>query len=234
MDTGPTTAAARTEFCAACGAPLTPGARFCHRCGTAAGSAAAPVRHGGQSVALPWGVAALALVALVSLLAGQYVGRGAAANATAPTAGAPRAPDISSMSPDERADRLFLRVMEYVGDGKLDSAQFFLPMAIGALEAVSPRTIHHRYDLGLLGLVTGDGTTASAQADTILREQSTHLLGLMLAASAADARADTAARARYQRQLLEAEARERARQLPEYAVHAGDIDAAIARARRPR
>ena len=138
------------------------------------------------------------------------------------------------MSPEERADRLWKRVMDYVAAGQRDSAQFFAPMAIGAFEAITPRTLHHRYDVGLLGLVTGDGRAAAAQADTILRAEPSHLLGLMLAASSADARADTTARARYLGQLVRVESRERARALPEYAIHAEEIDSAVSRARRAR
>lgn len=234
-------------FCAACGAPQTPGARFCHRCGARAGEGApAPVAapSGGIGAILPWGVAAIALVALIALLAGQYFGgREAAPAVAAPPGAAPAgpvaggnagpAPDISQMSPQERADRLFFRVMDYSARGLADSATFFAPMALGALEAVEPRTIHHRYDIGLIGLVTGDGTLAAAQADTILREAPTHLLGLALAARAADARRDTVARNRFEAQLLANEAAERRKQLPEYLDHERDLQLAIETAKRP-
>ncbi|MGE5732147.1 MAG: zinc ribbon domain-containing protein, partial [Gemmatimonas sp.] len=54
--------------CSACGAALSPGARFCHRCGTAvaAGAAGGPVAAAGMvsvpeqrsfSSSLPWAVA---------------------------------------------------------------------------------------------------------------------------------------------------------------------------------
>src|SRR3954463_5249773 len=67
-------AAASGRFCAACGtalagatcgtcdAPLTPGAHFCHRCGTRAGTSN-PVRARGAGDVMPWAVAAIALVA---------------------------------------------------------------------------------------------------------------------------------------------------------------------------
>ena len=68
-----------SAFCAACGAQLTPGARFCHRCGTPAGSPA-PRARGAASV-VPWAVAALALVSLIALVVGQRFGaRPSAAN----------------------------------------------------------------------------------------------------------------------------------------------------------
>src|SRR3954462_14874346 len=77
--------------CRACGAPLTPGARFCHRCGTPAG-ADGVVNQRGFSSALPWGLAAIALVALIALIAGQRFGRSPTTDASASPAGTPAAP----------------------------------------------------------------------------------------------------------------------------------------------
>src|SRR5215813_1032 len=65
--------------CSACGASLSSGAKFCHRCGTPAGQAAHDERS--FSSALPWGVAAIALVALIALVAGQRFGRSASDDA---------------------------------------------------------------------------------------------------------------------------------------------------------
>src|SRR5215467_4596474 len=64
--------------CSECGSALTPGAKFCHRCGTPAGAGVTTRgahEHRGFSNALPWSVAAIALVALVALVAGQRFGR---------------------------------------------------------------------------------------------------------------------------------------------------------------
>jgi hypothetical protein len=128
---------------------------------------------------------------------------------------------------------LFERVMTYAGAGKLDSAQFFAPMAMGALEALAPMTAHHRYDLGLIALAVRDVAIAGAQADTILQRHPTHLLGLSLAARVADVRGDAAAKAAFNQRLLAAEPAERARGLPEYADHDNDLTAALAAARNP-
>src|SRR5689334_6624171 len=74
--------------CAACGAKWSVGAKFCHRCGTPAGQPGRAER--GLSNALPWGVAAIALVALIALVAGQRVGRSAVDDAAqAQQGGAP-------------------------------------------------------------------------------------------------------------------------------------------------
>ena len=142
------------------------------------------------------------------------------------------APDISSMSPEERAERLFNRVMRLSSEGKADSAVFFGDMAFGALEALTPLNLHRRYDMGLVALVTRDLVKAKAQGDTILKEHPTHLLGLSLAARVADARGDAAAARRFRQRLLTAEPAERARALPEYTEHEADVRAALALARQ--
>src|SRR5258705_1391715 len=175
--------------CANCRAPLTPGAKFCHRCGSPAG--AATERSSGSINALPWTVAAIALLALVALIAGQRFGRARESQgesvATAP-AGSPRAPDISALSPSERAERLYDRIMGAAERGRVDSVQFFMPMALQAYMSLDSLTVDQRYDLGRLAEVAGDAPLATAQADTILRKQPQHLLGLVLASRAASLR----------------------------------------------
>ena len=221
------------RFCAACGAPLSPTAKFCHRCGApTVGSDGAPGRAPSGAAGapatqvLPWAVAAIALLCLLAFIVGQNWDRGTAR----PTAGVAESParavDISQMSPEERADRLFQRVMTYVSDGKTDSVQFFVPMAIQSVLALAPLDAHRRYDLGLLAMVAGDATMAGAQADTILAAHPTPLLGLTLGRRIAGMRCDTAARRQYADRLLAALDRERAARLPEYVDHAPDIDAA--------
>ena len=151
-----------------------------------------------------------------------------------PAAGAPSmraATDIASMSPEERADRLFNRVMRLSTEGKTDSVAFFAPMALAALEAVTPVTAHSRYDIALVALAMGDVSTAAAQADAILAQRPAHLLGLVLAARVADLRGDSAAGANFRRRLLAAETGERASGLREYSDHDADIRTAVAQAR---
>lgn len=238
--------------CAACGTPLTPGAKFCHRCGTAVGAAAATGtaaggESGGFGSALPWAVAAIALVALVALVAGQRFARRPAAeaapiaandaNGAADQSGAPfgsgmRAPDISNMSPSERASRLYDRIMSYSERGKTDSVQIFAPMAVAAYEMLGTLTTDQRYDLGRIGAASGDLSLARAEADTILAQNPKHLLGLMLEAQVA-AQGNDAAKARgFLKQLAAAAPSELAKQAPEYTQHRNDIDAALADARK--
>lgn len=223
------------KHCAHCGVALGDRGAFCHRCGAPrdAAHAAVPTTNAAARPAtmLPWAIAGITVLAFVAFLAGQKFGGGPTATAAPPPAAAgPRAVDISQMSPQERADRLFFRVMTLVSEGKSDSVQFFTPMAIQSFEALAPLNAHQRYDLGLLGIVSGDGTLARAHADTILAEQPTHLLGLILGMRAAGLRSDEAARTDFARRLTAALVAERAKGLPEYVDHGPDIDAAVAEA----
>lgn len=228
------------KHCAQCGGALGERGKFCHRCGApregasvGASGAVSGSTSASPAALLPWAIAGISVLALVAFIAGQKFGGGAPA--VAPAASAPaasgatgaRAVDIASMSPQERADRLFDRVMTLMSEGKSDSVQFFAPMAIMSFEALQPLDAHRRYDLGLLGVVTGDGGMARAQADTILATNPNHLLGLILAMRAAGLQNDTAARAQFAQRLSAALVSERAKGLPEYVDHGPDIDAAV-------
>jgi uncharacterized protein (DUF58 family) len=200
--------------------------------------AATPARTAeGLSNALPWAVAAIAILALIALAAGQRFARatrsatetGAVATAGGP---APRAPDISTLTPLERAERLYERIMTAAQRGRMDSVLFFMPMAVQSYEALAPMTIDQRYDLGRLGEAAGDPTLVTAQADTILRQQPQHLLGLVLAYRAARLRRDGPAIQGALDRLARVADQERQRQLPEYLLRQADIDSAIVHAKR--
>lgn len=96
--------------------------------------------------------------------------------------GMPRGPDISQMSPQEMANRLFNRIMTLSAQGKQDSVAFFAPMAIQAYQNLPTRSIQDRYSLGLIALTAGAVPLAKAQADTILKEHPGDSLGTSLAA----------------------------------------------------
>jgi hypothetical protein len=224
--------------CHACGATLSDGARYCHKCG-----ASTQARATGWRVGLPWGIAGLAVGALIGVLAMRGTG-GAAGSAAPDTPVAPfagggttggGAPDISQMSPEERAQRLFDRVMRLDEAGKTDSVQFFLPMALGAYQQLPALSLDAHFDVGLLKLAGGNTAGALAEADTIRREVPTHLFADLLRARALEAQRNTGgARAAYQ-SFLKNEANERARRRPEYADRLGLLDAfhseAVARAK---
>src|SRR6266567_4084654 len=215
--------------CHACGAGLSATARFCHKCGAqVAGGQASGWRAG-----LPWSVAGAALGALLTVLALRFGGSGERGAGPADATGgtAPRsllpvgAPDISQMSPEERATRLYNRVMMLHTQGKPDSAEFFLPMALQAYAMLPALDVDARYHIGVLDLTRGDAAGALAQADTIRRAVPTHLFGFMLRARALDLKRDAAGARRAYADFLKNEAAERTRQRPEYGEHAENLDA---------
>ena len=218
------------RYCTECGTQYLPAAAFCHNCGRPVNSRGASAAVStGLSPALKWGVPGLAITALVVLTLFRMGARDVSPSSGAmplSSAGA-GAPDISAMSPTERADRLFTRVMRYWTEGKADSAAFFAPMALAAFEAVTPMTAHIRYDLGLVALVAGDIERASAQSDTILAGRPNHLLGLALAIRVADARGDVTAAKAARTKLVSFDNAERASGLPEYSDHDADLRAAV-------
>ena len=194
-------------------------------------------------------MALIALCALIALVAGPRIGASRGSTLDAPITAIPqpgldfpspmgggaggRAPDISSMTPEERATRLYDRIMQLDGEGKTDSVQFLaLNMFIPQLRSMEPLDLHLRYDLGRVGVAAQTADVATAQADTILQANPTHLLGLALAVRAALFRGDEAAARGFERRLLAAEQSELARNLPEYTQHKVDIDLALADARR--
>ena len=144
---------------------------------------------------------------------------------------APPAPDISQMSPEERAERLYDRVMSLSERGKQDSVRFFAPMAMQSYTMLGALNADQRYDLGRIAAVSGEEPIAKAQADTILAQQPHHLLGLLLAADAARLRGDRAAERDYLRRFAADAPAERAKQLPEYVQHVNEIDSRLAQAR---
>jgi len=146
----------------------------------------------------------------------------------------PRAPDISKMTPEQRAERLYDRIMTEHEAGRNEAVQAFLPMARAAYEMIAPLNLDQRYDLGRLGEVGGDTALARAEADTILAARPTHLLGLILAARAARMEKNDARARALDAKLLSAEPAERSAALPEYLLHKNDIEAALAAARQPK
>lgn len=199
--------------------------------------------------ALPWIVAALAFLAVFAMAAGRGFNarRGGAVassqnslpqiplddrEASPDAQSGVRAPDISNLSPQERADRLYNRVMLLAGQGKVDSVQFFAPMAINAYQMLAPLNTDQRYDMGRIGEVAGAIPLAKAQADTILRDNPNHLLGLILEARLATLAGDTTKLHSYERSLVAAQKAELATKRDEYVRHQADITNALQQARK--
>lgn len=184
------------------------------------------------------GIALLALFAVVGVRVFDRGSGGTPAGAVAPQSGvgtvqpgARAVTDISQLTPEERADRLYNRVMLLASEGKTDSIAFFAPMAMQAYEMLGTLNDDQHYDAGRIAAIAGDERAARVHADSILARSPNHLLGLILAINAAELRGDAAAAAGYRRRLLAAEQAETARNLPEYERHRQEIVAAVAAAR---
>ena len=129
------------------------------------------------------------------------------------------APDISQMSPEERANRLFNRIMMLAEAGKDDSVRFFLPMALGAYSQLPALDVDARYHIGLIQLAGGETAGALAQADTIKRAVPTHLFAYVLQAHAYQQQGNRQGERRAYAEFLRHQAAEMARNRPEYNDH---------------
>ena len=208
---------ATTAHGASCGSEIPPGGKFCNQCGTPVGRregpgagtpASAPEVAPRAASTLPWVITGFALLALVIALVFPRPGGDDTAAAPAPTAapaagegfGDARSVDLASMTPRERADNLFNRVMQNVSSGDSTQARFFMPMAIAAYEDVPELDADGHYHMAVLHLAAGDPAAARARADSILADAPEHLFGLFTAAQAEQALGNTgAARALYAR-----------------------------------
>lgn len=208
--------------CHACGAHLSSTAKFCHKCGAAVATAA----PSGWRAGIPWALAGAALGALVTVVVMRSTAPSARTDepvASAPFAsgggGGGRPPDISQMSPEERATRLFNRVMMLVEAGKMDSAQFFVPMALGAYAQLPSLDADARYHVGMLELAGGEPSGALAEADTIRQSVPTHLFIYILRAHAYQELGNKAQEQKAYADFLRHEPAELALKRPEYDEH---------------
>jgi hypothetical protein len=249
---------ANARFCHVCGATVpvsgatapvaAPAAGVAPQRPAAAARATAPVEPAApaapQGSLLPWGIGFIVLLAGIGWAVGassEDVGPapGAPGAAEAPFAGgagggggAP--PDISNMTPRERADRLFGRIRAAAQAGDQQRVATFLPMALAAYDMLPPgeKDADARFAQGTLAELAGTPEAVAAQADSILAERKTHLLGLILRWRAATMRNDAAQITAAKRALLDAQAAEQATPRPEYEKNKGAIAQAIEEARK--
>jgi hypothetical protein len=130
-----------------------------------------------------------------------------------------RAPDISGMTPRERFDRLFNRVMQAAERGDSLEVRRFTPMALGAYQQLDSHDLDARYHAAVLHLQVGDFAPAYALADTIVEGSPHHLFGYLIRGTAAGFQGDAAARARAERDFLTNYRAEMAANRVEYLEH---------------
>jgi hypothetical protein len=145
---------------------------------------------------IAWMVAGLALV--VALVAGVWRIRGGSptvpdmgnsGNVGSSGAASPltqRASDISGMTPQQRFDRLWRRVLTAAENGDSNTVVQFAPMAIGAYSMLDSVSADARYHAAMLHLATGSFAPANALADTILSQAPGHLFGYIVRGESAD------------------------------------------------
>ncbi|HET8713570.1 MAG TPA: hypothetical protein VFM23_07795 [Gemmatimonadales bacterium] len=186
----------------------------------------------GWKAGFPWALAGAALGALITVLVMRGARNPEAGAQSLPPNARPQAPDISQMSPEERANRLFNRVMILAEAGKADSVRFFLPMALGAYNQLPELDADARYHIGLLQLAGGDAAAALAQADTIQRATPAHLFIYVLRAHAYQQSGNTQQERRAYADFLRNESAEMGKNRAEYADHADALNSFKAEASR--
>jgi hypothetical protein len=149
-----------------------------------------------------------------------------AAPATRPSAspGGAGSVDIASMSPRERATRLFDRVLGAAESGDTAEMLQFAPMAIQSFQMLGGLDSDARYDLGMILAVTSNVTGALAQADSIEQAVPNNLLAIVLRAKVAEVTSDSDALERSYRRFLTAYDEEISTDRSEYRTHRRTID----------
>jgi hypothetical protein len=231
------------QFCSHCGAPaesgacrtcntrLSPGARFCHRCGVPAGTVAATARRERTAWIIAGTAVLLALLVVVWRAGGArptVPDMGNAGNTGAAGAGgalpAGRAPDISSLSPRQRFDRLYERVVRAAEAGDTLTVVQFTPMALGAYALLDTVDADARYHAAMIQLAVGDDAAALALADTIQTNAPEHLFADIVRGEVADGRNDTAGLTRAYQSFLDHYSREMRAGRIEYQEHRPILD----------
>lgn len=215
--------------CPKCRTPLGQGARFCHECGLPLGRLDSATSVAGV---IGWVTAGAAAVALVIVVVMRFGGPGPQPAPAARPTGPAAAPDISQMTPRERADRLFDRIVDAAERGDTAEITRFHPMAVAAYDLLDERDADARYHIGVIHTLMGNPAGARAQLDSLRGAEPSHLLGTMLDYAIARIERDAVAEQRTYLRFIETYDAEIAKPQPEYEAHEAAIDAFLAAARR--
>jgi hypothetical protein len=165
-------------------------------------------------------VATLALLGLlIAFLARSDRAQPLAMAAAEAPGGGGTPPDISAMSPRERFDRLYNRVMQASESGDEATVSQFLPMATMAFQQLDSVDADARYHLAMMQMHTGQAAAAASQADSIVLEHPGHLFGYMIRGTVARWQKDDAARSRAEHDFIAQYDTEIASKRPEYTEH---------------
>jgi hypothetical protein len=133
--------------------------------------------------------------------------------------GAESPPDISNMSPRERFNRLYNRVMTAAHSGDEATVSRFTPMALMAYGQLDTIDADARYHAALIKVHTGDVEAAVALADTIMAQTPNHLFGYVIRGTVARFRKDEKQLARAYGDFLKRYDEEMNLKRPEYGEH---------------
>ena len=205
-----------SRACPRCGHDSPAGTQFCGACGTPLVGARGAAR--GINRYVPWALGGALVVALaVALFRSEGTAPPAAAEVAPTPAGTP--PDISNMTPRQRFDRLYTRIIEAAQKGDQASVDQFTPMALAAFGMLDKVDADARYHLAMLQLHVGDVAGAQAQADSIKKADPKHLFSYVVSSAVARWNKDEALRAKvYQGFLAHYEAEIKTSR-PEYLEH---------------
>ena len=129
------------------------------------------------------------------------------------------APDISNLTPRERFNRLYNRVMRAAQAGDEATVTQFTPMALMAYAQLDSMDADARYHAALLKVHTGEVDGSRALADTILTLNPGHLFGYMIRGTVARFRKDEKGLARAYSEFLKRYDIEIKLDKPEYNEH---------------
>lgn len=133
-------------------------------------------------------------------------------------------PDLSQMSPRERFNRLYNRVMQAAQTGDEATVTRFTPMALSAYDMLDTLDADARYHAALLRAHTGQVDAAEVLGDSILAANPGHLLGYVVRGTAARWRKDDKGLQQAYHDFLARYDAEMKANRPEYTEHKFSID----------
>lgn len=211
--------------CPSCRAVVPVGSPFCHECGNRLAAGPGPVAR--PAASQPWLIIG-GLVVVASLVAVVWSTAGRSVQGPTPPAaggiGQAATTDLSQMSPQEQATRLFDRVMRAQEAGDTEEVGFFGPMAIQTYELLGVLDRDSRYHVALLHAASGTPGLALIHADSLDLEVPGHLFATMVRGQIYRGQGDALQLRQAYDEFLERYEAEMALGRGEYQQHATSID----------
>ncbi len=219
--------------CPSCGTASS--GRFCRACGATLGEPASPAKSDHWAWFFAGGAVALGIGGLVLGLSPVRLTSRSAAAEDGSLVGTRQeqaaAPDISALSPRERFDRLYNRVMAAAEKDDQATVDAFAPMAVQAYALLDQVDVDARYHVALILLHSGGLAQARAQGDSIQAAAPGHLFGYLVQGAIARYEKDPLALDATYRSFLSHYPAEQQRGRPEYTEHARALQDFAAAAR---